>query len=132
MNISWGMLDQWARGKRKMPAGWTLEYEFRPSLMWYPNLHAVHAYWKWQNPDKQEGLFWHLEKEQRDKVEQAYLQSKYRHFTGRAHGDCSWQRFTLTDINGKQIILQMDSSGHVNELKAVSRTETYTALEVVG
>ena len=128
MKISWALLEQWARGRGKIPAGCTLEYEFRPSLSWYPNIHTVHAYWITQNPDKEQRMFWHLESSEQKDVEREYLQSKYKQYTKRALCDCSWQRFTLTNMDGKQIILQMDRQGHVIELKQV--TSQFTYLEV--
>jgi hypothetical protein len=122
MNITWGLLTNWMTGPWHLPAGWKLEYEFRPSLRWYPDIHQVHGYWIQKNPDKQHGEFWHLEKEEQKNWEDQYLQGRYRQYRGRKHWECSWQRFTLTDINGKQIILQMDNQGHVDEVKYVEQT----------
>lgn len=122
MNISWALLESYAKGRARMPAGWKLEYEFRPSLVWYPDIHRVHAFWQSQNPDKRG--FWNLEPEERKEWEYKYLEAKYKVFTGRKHWDCAWQRFTLTDINGKKIILQMNSQGHVDQLKEVQVTQT--------
>lgn len=123
MTLSWAALEQMAKGRRHIPAGFKLEYEFRPSLSWYPNIHQVHAYWKKKNADKAEGEFWHLEPGQQLDWQRQYLDAKYRVFRGRSHFDCAWQRFTLTDIHGKQFILQMDSKGHVDQLKEVEVTQ---------
>lgn len=125
MNISWNLLEQWAKGRGRIPAGCTLEYEFRPSLSWYPNIHTVHAFWIKQNPDKEERLFWHLDGAEQKAVEREYLQSKYKQYTRRAAIDCSWQRFTLTNPQGKKIILQMDRNQHVVELKEVTKPVTF-------
>ncbi len=121
MTISWALLEQYAKGRARMPAGWQLEYEFRPSLVWYPSIHDVHAFWEANNPGKTG--FWRLESEEQEKWKEKYLQAKYRRFTGRKHWECAWQRFTLADINGKKIILQMNSQGHVDELKEVEVTQ---------
>ncbi len=131
MNISWASLENMARGRAKVPLGCTLEYEFRPSLSWYPSNHDVHEFWKRENPDKHPVDFWHLEKSERQKWHDEYLQTKYRRFTHRPHWACAWQRFTLTsNNNGNVLILQMNSQGHVDELRPVQRI--VTVLEVVS
>ena len=123
MNISWGVLENWARGRGKPPTGCKLEYEFRPSLMWFPSIHSVHEYWKAMNPTLEERKFWHLESEEQKEWERKYLQAKYRQFKGRRHWECSWQRFRLTDPKGETLILQMNSQGHVDQLKEVDVTQ---------
>ncbi len=111
------------RGPWRPPAGWTIEYEFRPSLIWYPSIHNVHAFWKRENPDKEPRLFWWLKTEEQKEWERQYLQAMYRRYTGRKHWECAWQRFTVTDINGKKIVLQMDNQGRVVQLKEVEITQ---------
>jgi hypothetical protein len=130
MNISWALLENMAKGRCKIPRGCTLDYEFRPSLMWFPDIHAVHEFWKAKNPDKEPGSYWGLDSDVRNKVEREYLESQYKRFTGRRHYDCAWQRFTLTDCNGKSIILQMNSQGHVDQLQKVTRS--IELLEIVA
>lgn len=124
MNISWAALEQMAKGRRPIPCGCTLEYEFRPSLIWYPDIYRVHDFWKYYNPNESKS-FWHLEPEERKEWEYKYLQAKYKVFKVRRYWDCAWQRFTLTSHNpcGKTLILQMDSQGRVTQLKEVEITQ---------
>lgn len=124
MNISWGVLENMARGRAKIPLGCKLEYEFRPSLSWYPDIHTVHEFWKRSNPDKHPVDFWHLDKREQFKWQDEYLQAKYRQFKGRPARDCAWQRFTLTNPKGEQLILQMDSAGHVSQIGKVKVHQT--------
>lgn len=117
MNLSWAALEMMARGRRPIPLGCTLKYEFRPSLFWYPDIHVVHEFWKRENPDKHPVDFWHLDKREQADAQDRYLQAKYRQFKSRAMRDCAWQRFTLTNPSGEELILQMNSQGHVDQLK---------------
>ena len=126
MNITWAALEQMAKGRRPIPLGCTLDYEFRPSLHWYPNIHTVHEFWKRHNPEDTR-CFWHLDREERDKAEHFYLQVQYHQYKRRAMCDCSWQRFTLTSDNGNTITLQMDRNGHVDEIRPVQVSLTVFA-----
>ena len=115
MNISWAALEQMANGRRPIPMGCTLEYEFRPSLRWYPDIHRVHAYW--QANSACEGSFWHLSKAEQNEWEKKYLQAKYKTYTRRSPTDCSWQRFTLINPSGEKLILQLDRNQRVMQMK---------------
>jgi tRNA(Leu) C34 or U34 (ribose-2'-O)-methylase TrmL len=131
MTINWNILEQWAMGQRPLPAGFTLEYEFRPSLRWFPSIHSVHDYWKRFNQDKEGRLFWYLEKSEQQEWEKKYLLEKYKIFGKRQYFRCLWQRFTLTDINGKSITLMMNNKGRVYQVEKVKKTITYETYEVV-
>lgn len=131
MTINWNVLEAYAEGRAKLPVGFTLEYEFRPSLNWYPSIHSVHEYWKLNNRDKDERLFWYLDKEEQREWEEKYLLGKYKVFGKRQYFRCLWQRFTLTDINGKSITLMMNNEGRVYQVEKVKKTVTYETYEVV-
>lgn len=129
MNISWGALEMMALGRRPIPPGCTLDYEFRPSLYWYPDIHAAHAVWKAAHPKRPEGEYWHLDAKEHRVWEDKWREAKYKVFKKRHHQDCCWQRFTLTSHNnGNQIILQMDSRGYVSQLREVEQTVTMKVL----
>lgn len=130
MNISWAVLESYAKGRRKLPLGWKLQYEFRPSLSWIIDIHVVHSYWKHVTKPVDSGAFWSFDKDVMREWEDKYLQMKYRQFTGRRDSDCFWQRFTLT-ANGKSIILHMDNQGRVNEIRPIKKTIVIDTFEVV-
>ncbi len=120
MNVTWNTCVNWMRGPWKLPAGWTLEYYFLPSSYWYIDIHRVHEFWKAHNEDKHPVDFWHLEKKEQDQWRDKLVEAKRRRFNpARKHFECCWQRFTLRDINGKELILQMDSKGHVAQIQRV-------------
>jgi len=114
MTISWAALEQMAKGRRPIPLGCTLEYEFRPSLRWIPDIHRVHAFWQANSPN--EGCFRHLSKAEQNEWEEKYLQAKYREYKGRAAIDCAWQQFTLTSKEQK-LILRMDRHQRVTQMR---------------
>lgn len=122
MTFSWATLELFINQPRRLPVGCTLEYEFRPSLYWYVDIHSAHAFWKKYNPGTPEGEFWRYDSEVREEWAEKYRQAKYKVYKKRRLIDCAWQRFTLTNRAGQQLILQMDRNGHVTELKLVERT----------
>ena len=104
-----------------MPFGWSLEYEFRPSLPWHADVHEACRYWHSLHPEQHKTGFWYLSHEEQLEWGEKLLQEKYKEFTNRPHMCCLWQRFTLTDINGKTLVLQMDNQGSVKQIQKVKK-----------
>lgn len=121
MKITWYRLSNWMLGRSIMPASWTLSYEFRPSLPWHAEIHEVCRFWHALHPEQHRTDFWNLSKEEQVEWGEKCLQEKYKVFTNRFYSHCLWQRFTLTDGDGKTIVLQMDNQGTVKQIQKVKR-----------
>lgn len=121
MTITWNLLTNWMLGRSKMPVGWSLAYEFRPSIPWHVDDHEVCRYWYSLHPELHKTDFWVLSKKEQSEWGKKFLQEKYKTFTNRPHFQCLWQRFTVTDIDGKTLALQMDNQGTVKRVEKVKR-----------
>lgn len=121
MTITWNTLTSWMLGRSIMPVGWSLAYEFRPTIPWHVDIHEASHYWHSLHPEQHRTDFWHLSKREQAEWGEKLLQEKYKTFTNRSHLYCLWQRFTLTSGDGKTIVIQMDSQGSVKQVEKVKR-----------
>ena len=121
MSISWCKLVNWMTGPWKLPVGFSLEYDSLPRGGNYVDKTCIPDWWK-------------LSAEELDKAQQEIIRARNTRFNkavANYPGNFCWQRFTLTDINGKEFILQMDSQGRVQQLKRVEVTQTFERLVTV-
>lgn len=121
MTINWNLLTSWMLGKSKMPLGFCLSYEFRPSIPWHADVHEACRHWHSLHPEQHRTDFWHLSREEQEEWGEKLLREKYKTFMYRSPLHCCWQRFTLTSGDGKTIVLQMDSQGSVKQVQKVKR-----------
>lgn len=116
MTLSWSALTVMME-KGGLPFGYALSYEFRPSIPYHIEGYDVDP--KYYELTK--GEYWR----KRDVI-LAEKHTKWNYQRSLNPSNFQWQRFTLTDVIDEKttLILQMNSQGHVDQLKEELVTES--------
>lgn len=120
MKITWASLEFYMNHPHRVPPGWSVSYQFQPMFAFHPDDHKVLPFWMKHNPDADRTDFWVLEKEERQSWDRAWADDLCRNFAVGKANICAWERFTVVDANGNEMILQMKDH-KVTQLKRVKR-----------